>query len=79
MFVELHAAPDLIARRVEARTGHFMPGTLFDSQLKTLEPLEADEPGFRVDCTPEPDRVVANLVEEILPDLACTQGQLPEI
>ncbi|MEV4364242.1 gluconokinase [Nonomuraea sp. NPDC049625] len=67
VFVELHAPPDLIARRVEARTGHFMPGALFDSQMKTLEPLEADEPGFRVDCTHEPDRVVANLMEEILP------------
>jgi gluconokinase len=27
------------------RRGHFMPGSLIDSQLNTLEDLRADEPG----------------------------------
>ncbi|MFI7125240.1 gluconokinase [Nonomuraea sp. NPDC050153] len=74
LFVELHAAPDLIVRRLEARTGHFMPGALFDSQWNTLEPLEADEPGFRVDCTHGPDRVVADLVDELLSQVKLRDG-----
>jgi gluconate kinase len=40
------------------RTGHFMPVSLLDSQLATLEtPAEA----VQVDVTPEPDEVVATL------------------
>ncbi|NIJ82961.1 gluconokinase [Xanthomonas cannabis] len=41
-FVFLHAAPHVIAARLSARAGHFMPPTLLDSQLQTLE-LPLDE------------------------------------
>ncbi|MEU6711317.1 gluconokinase [Nonomuraea sp. NPDC046802] len=67
LFVELHAAPDLIVARMEARTGHFMPGALFDSQLRTLEPLAADEPGFRVDNTREPEKLVPEILSLLAP------------
>lgn len=43
-FVFLHAERDLIGRRMAARTDHFMPLSLLDSQLETLElplPTEA--------------------------------------
>jgi gluconokinase len=50
-FVHLAAAPDLIRRRQAARPGHFMPSSLLDSQLATLEPLEPDERGFEVDVS----------------------------
>ncbi|MFA0922365.1 gluconokinase [Xanthomonas fragariae] len=52
-FVFLHAAPHVIAARLSARAGHFMPPTLFDSQLQTLElPLdEADVVSVNVDAT----------------------------
>ncbi|MFC4010148.1 gluconokinase [Nonomuraea purpurea] len=67
LFVELHAAPGLIARRMEARTGHFMPGALLDSQMRTLEPLAADEPGFRVDNTREPEKLVPEILSLLAP------------
>ncbi|MFC0154059.1 gluconokinase [Xanthomonas dyei] len=52
-FVFLHAAPHVIAARLSARAGHFMPPSLLDSQLQTLElPLdEADVVSVDVDAT----------------------------
>lgn len=38
-----------LAERLGRRLGHFMPPSLLDSQLDTLEPLGADEAGFVVD------------------------------
>ncbi|MBV6884635.1 gluconokinase [Xanthomonas euvesicatoria] len=52
-FVFLHAAPHVIAARLSNRAGHFMPPTLLDSQLQTLElPLdEADVVSVDVDAS----------------------------
>ena len=37
-----------IAAQMSRRSGHFMPLSLLDSQLATLEPLEPDENGIVV-------------------------------
>jgi len=47
-FAELVVDRALLAERLSARTDHFMPPSLLDSQLQTLEPLAADELGIRV-------------------------------
>lgn len=47
-FLDLVAPPDLIEDRMVHRLGHFMPPTLLPSQIATLEPLQADEPGVVV-------------------------------
>ncbi len=57
LFAELDGAPTLIADRMGARTDHFMPPTLLSSQLATLEPLQQDEAGMRVDVTGSPGAV----------------------
>jgi gluconokinase len=36
------------------RPGHFMPASLLDSQLATLEPLQPDEAGMRLDVALPP-------------------------
>ena len=60
LFVYLDAPADVLAIRAGAREGHFMPASLLASQLATLEPLEADEPGFAVDASlPVDDLVTA--------------------
>jgi gluconokinase len=56
-FVHLLAPPELIKSRVDARRGHYMPPSLLASQLATLEPLDADEPGIGVDTSGEPAEV----------------------
>ena len=60
LFVHLDGAAEVIAARVAARAGHFMPPSLLDSQVATLEPLAADEQGVVLDLLAE--RVV--LVEQ---------------
>ncbi|MDQ3886409.1 MAG: gluconokinase [Actinomycetota bacterium] len=47
-FVHLDVARDVVEHRVAHRYGHYMPASLLDSQLATLEPLEPDEPGKTV-------------------------------
>ncbi|MEM9522589.1 MAG: gluconokinase [Pseudomonadota bacterium] len=48
-FLHLDAPKPIVAERMAARRGHFMPISLLDSQYAVLEPLEADEIGRRVD------------------------------
>jgi gluconokinase len=43
---------------MDARTGHFMPAALLDSQLRDLEPLEPDEAGVTLDVRDPPDKLV---------------------
>jgi carbohydrate kinase (thermoresistant glucokinase family) len=61
-FVHLTGPRALLAGRMERRRGHFMPPSLLDSQLATLEPLQADEPGFSLSI----DRPVAAIVDDIV-------------
>jgi carbohydrate kinase (thermoresistant glucokinase family) len=64
-FAELDGAPALIADRMGARTDHFMPPALLSSQLATLQPLEVDEPGVRVDVTGSPEIVADAIVDAL--------------
>jgi carbohydrate kinase (thermoresistant glucokinase family) len=48
-FVHLAVPRVVLGDRVANRPGHFMPATLVDSQLETLEPLGPDEDGVVVD------------------------------
>ena len=49
-FLHLSGSPELIGRRLAARSGHFMPAALLRSQFDTLEPLGADERGSSSTC-----------------------------
>ena len=44
-FLFLDGPPDLIGSRMAGRSGHYMPGTLLDSQFRTLEVPGEDETG----------------------------------
>jgi len=61
-FAHVTASPELIRDRMEHRTGHYMPASLLDSQLATLEPLADDEPGARVSGAGSPPSVVTELL-----------------
>ncbi len=45
-FIQLDVSRDVLHERMSARTGHFMPLSLLDSQLEAFEPLELDETGI---------------------------------
>ena len=48
VFVHLSGDRELLLQRLGNRKNHFMPSSLLDSQLNTLEPLGEDERGFSV-------------------------------
>ncbi len=60
--VYLWGERDLLAARIGARHGHFMPPTLLDSQLATLEPPGADERPITVHVGPAPEVLVEQIV-----------------
>ena len=61
-FLHLRGSPEVIARRLGGRSGHFMPAALLASQLDTLEPLGDNESGVSVDV----DQDVAAIVDAFL-------------
>ncbi len=56
-FVHMHGDKGVLLERMESRE-HFMPPTLLESQLDTLELLEPDERGVLVDIALPVDRAV---------------------
>lgn len=50
-FVHLNAERALLDQRLRGRSGHFMPASLLDSQLQTLEPPAATERAATFDAT----------------------------
>ncbi len=65
LLVYLQGSKELIAARIAARTGHFMPPTLLDSQLATLEePDEAEHP-IIVSIAPQPDAIINKVVRRL--------------
>ncbi|MFF4495036.1 gluconokinase [Streptomyces sp. NPDC001546] len=65
VFVHLTGDRALIEERMSARTGHFMPVSLLDSQFEALEPLQPDEPGVAVDVTGSPEEISARALAAV--------------
>lgn len=65
LFLHLAGSRSLIESRMAARSGHFMPLSLLDSQFATLEPLEPDETGWTVDITPPVETVIVRLAARL--------------
>lgn len=61
-FAHLRGTRALIAERMSARVGHYMPLSLLDSQLADLEPLADDEAGIVLDITEEPAQLLAQIL-----------------
>lgn len=48
-FIFLHGTREVLEQRIHDRKGHFMPPSLLDSQLRTLEPPATDELALKLD------------------------------
>ena len=64
-FVFLDGDRATLASRLGGRRGHFMPASLLDSQLATLEPPGPDEGAVRVSIEPRLDTVVAAVLSRL--------------
>ncbi|VDN12601.1 unnamed protein product [Dibothriocephalus latus] len=63
LFVHLNARKGVLEKRVETRTGHFMPPSLVTSQLKTLEVPSEEETAIILDSTV---MTVSEMVDQII-------------
>jgi carbohydrate kinase (thermoresistant glucokinase family) len=61
-FVHLHGAVASLEQRMQQRQGHYMPASLLNSQLQTLEMPTADEAVVPMDI----DQPVADMVGQLL-------------
>jgi carbohydrate kinase (thermoresistant glucokinase family) len=61
-FVFLRGKRPILDERLAARRGHFMPASLLDSQLATLEEPAPDEAAWVYDVSRPPEAIVADLV-----------------
>jgi len=61
-FVFLEGSRELIAERLAGRRGHFMPASLLDSQIATLEEPLPDEQALAYHIAQPPQKIVDDLV-----------------
>jgi gluconokinase len=73
-FILLTGDTALLRTRLEARTGHYMPPTLLDSQLATLELPDADERAWTFDARESPDMIISSIVALLARDGGGTNG-----
>ena len=60
LFLHLDGTVEVLTRRIEGRSGHFMPAALLESQIETLEPLAQEEGGYVLNI----DQPVADMVDD---------------
>lgn len=68
IFVHLSGSRKVIELRMRARSGHFMPPSLLDSQFATLEPPTPDENAITVQI----DQLLEGVVKDITAKLELT-------
>ncbi|QCO55636.1 gluconokinase [Pseudorhodobacter turbinis] len=64
-FIYLAGSPEVIATRMAARSGHFMPPSLLESQFATLEPPTAEEPAIKVGIDQPIPLIIAEIIEKL--------------
>jgi gluconokinase len=64
-FAHVQASPEVLAGRLANRQGHYMPPSLLDSQLATLEPLGDGEPGDVIAGDGPLQQTVADLLADL--------------
>ncbi len=64
LFLHLHGEKSVIAERMQARSNHFMPSSLLDSQFAALEPTDT-----------EPDIILVDLAAPI-PEILAKAGAI---
>ena len=69
-FVLLHGSAEVLQQRIAARKGHFMPASLLDSQLATLEMPGTDERAITIDIAQKPERILEQALKFL------TQGRV---
>lgn len=64
-FVHLRGDRAVLEERLAQRLGHYMPPTLLESQLQTLEPPSADEQPLELDITEPPEALARRAAQSL--------------
>ena len=67
--VHLHGTRELLTKRLAERRGHYMPASLLDSQLATLEPPGPDEDAITLDIELATDTLVQTALAQLQENL----------
>jgi gluconokinase len=65
ILVYLRGDESTIGKRLNLRSGHFMPPALLDSQFEALEPPDADEVAMSCDIAAAPATMVESILERL--------------
>jgi gluconokinase len=65
VFVHLDGSAEQIGARLSKRLDHFMPASMLESQLATLEPLQSDEAGLVVPLGRTSVEEVADIISRL--------------
>jgi gluconokinase len=65
VFVHISGTREEIYERISKRQDHFMPPSLLDSQLATLEPLGEDESGVVIDLGQRPQEEAQAVIDAL--------------
>lgn len=65
VFVFLDGSEAVLAERMAARRGHFMPASLLKSQLATLEDPSGEPDVITIDISPPPEQVISLALDAI--------------
>jgi gluconokinase len=65
-FVHLHGTPALLQQRMSLRNGHFMPASLLESQLATLEMPDSDEAAITINIDQSTDAILRIAIDFLL-------------
>ena len=74
---QLDVDETMLRERMSHRQGHYMPVSLIESQVATLEPLEPDESGVVLDASRPLGDVVADAVTAVRSAATHGHGTLP--
>lgn len=76
-FVHLKGSREMLENRLKGRLGHFMPATLLQSQLDTLQDLQDDETGIAVDVNSTVENITQEIIQRLnICDSSDEQGKL---
>ena len=64
-FVHLDPPRAILEDRMASRSGHFMPATMLESQLATLEPLQPGEPGSVLAADAPPVELAERIIDTL--------------
>nr|WP_231712239.1 gluconokinase [Vineibacter terrae] len=73
--VYLRGGHDVIAEHLAGRSGHFMPASLLQSQIDTLEEPSADEDPLTVDVGPPAGQVAEEIIRRLGSSTVVHSGQ----